>query len=77
MLQKIMFSFKIVQMGIKVLRVLFHIPFLKRKKKKKLEKIQKRQKKIVSISWNTIWKETKKEFCYFYRGVIIIRERFY
>lgn len=77
MLQKIMFSFQAVQIGVKVLRILFHIPFLKRRKKKKLENIQKEQKKVVSFSWNTIWKETRKEFCYFYRGVTIIKERFY
>lgn len=77
MLQKIMFSFQAVQMGVKVLRVLFHIPFLKRNKKKKLEKVQKEPKKVIPFSWNIVWKETRKQTCYFYRGVKIIRERFY
>lgn len=77
MLQKVMFSFRVFQIGVKVLRILFHIPFLKRNKKKKLEKVQKKQKKVVSFSWNILWKEARKEFYYFCRGAKIIRERFY
>lgn len=82
MIQKILFSFKVLQIIKKVFGVLHHIPFLRRNKKKKIKSVEKlqakqNQKKIASFSWYFAWKQAKKEFYYFYKGIKIIRERFY